>query len=106
LCAYASGLTGPLKFTVQLSDDQTARYDVALHFAETEEDHVGRRVFEVRLQGRTVLSHLNIAAASGGANRALIEEFRGIVARGTLAVELVPAQGKTPLICSLEVLRQ
>ena len=103
---YTSGLAGPLEFTVQLSDDQTARYDVALHFAETEEDHVGRRVFDVKLQGRTVISRLDIAAASGGANRALIKEFRGIVAQGTITIELVPVQGKAPLICSLEVLRQ
>jgi hypothetical protein len=103
---YTSGLTGPLKFIVQLSDDQTARYDLALHFAETEEENVGRRVFDVKVQGRTVISRLDIAAASGGVNRALTKDLRGIVAQGTLTVELVPVQGKAPLICSLEVLRQ
>jgi hypothetical protein len=86
---YTSGLTGPLKLTVQLADDPAARYDVALHFAETEEDDAGRRVFDVKVQGRKVISRLDIAAASGGANRALIKTFRGVVAHGALRVELV-----------------
>ena len=91
---------------MQLSDDQTARDDLVLHFAEAEEARVGRRVFDVKVQDRTVISRLDIVAASGGANRALTKEFRGIVVRGSLTVELVPVRGKAPLICSLEVLRQ
>jgi hypothetical protein len=103
---YTSGLTGPLKFTVQLSDDRAARYNVTLHFAETEDGAVGRRVFDLRVQGKTMISHLDVAAAADGANRALTKELRNIVANGTLTVELVPVRGKPPLVCSMEVLRQ
>ena len=103
---YTSGLAGPLKFTVPLSDDQPARYTIALHFAETEDGTLGRRVFDVRLQGKTVVSGLDIAAAAGGADRAWKREFQNIAANGTLTVELVPVRGKAPLICSLEVLQQ
>jgi len=103
---YTSGLAGPLRFTVQLSDDQPARYNVALHFAETEDATGGGRVFDVKLQDKTVISKLDIAAAAGGANRAMVKQFQDIAAKGTLTVELVPIRGKQPLICSLEVLRQ
>lgn len=103
---YTSGLTGPLKFTVQIADDQPARYNVALHFAEAEDDTVGQRVFDVKLQGKTVISHLDIAAATGRLNRALTKEFRNVAGQGNLAIEFVPVRGKPPLICSLEILRQ
>jgi len=103
---YTSGLTGALKFTVHLSDGQAARYDVALHFAQTEAGPAGRRVFDVKVQGKTVVSRLDIAAAAGGANRALVRELGPVDAKGTLTIELVPIRGKAPLICALEVLRQ
>ncbi len=103
---YTSGLAGPLKFTVQLSDDEAARYNAVLHFAETQDGVIGGRVFDVRVQGKTVISQLDIAATARSANRALTKGFRNIAAKGTLTIELVPVRGKPPLICSLEVLRQ
>jgi hypothetical protein len=63
-------------------------------------------VFDVRIQGKTLISDLDIAAAAGGANRAWKRDFHNIAANQTLTVELVPVRGKAPLICSLEILRQ
>ena len=103
---YTSGLAGPLKFTVRLSEGQAARYNVSLYFAETEDGPVGRRVFDVKLQGKTVLSGLDIARQAGGANRALTKAFRTIPANGTMTIELVPVRGEAPRICSLEILQQ
>jgi outer membrane protein assembly factor BamB len=103
---YTSGLAGPLKFTVRLSDGKAARYDVTLHFAETEDGAVGRRVFDVKVQGKKVISGLDIAAAAGGANRALTKALRNIAANGTMTVELVPVRGPAPRICSLEILQK
>jgi hypothetical protein len=103
---YTSGLAGPLKFTVQLSNDTAALYRVALHFADTEGSAVGRRVFDVRLQGKTVISHMDIVSEAGGTNMALTKAFPNVAASGTFTVELVPVQGKPPLLCALEVLRQ
>jgi len=103
---YTSGLTGPLKLTVQLSEGRPAKYDVAFHFAETEHGTAGRRVFDVKLQGKKVLSRLDIAAAAGGLNRALEKECRGIPAEGTMTIELVPVRGDAPLLCSLEIAKR
>jgi len=103
---YTSGLVGPQKFTVQLSEDTAARYSVVLHFADTEEGAAGQRVFDVKLQGKKVIPRLDIVTAAGGANQPLVKEFPDVAASGTLTVELVPVRGKPPLLCALELLRQ
>ena len=103
---YTSALAGPLKFTVRLGKGEATRYNVALHFAETEQAKPGQRVFDVKIQGKTVLSNLDIAAAAGGANRALTKAVRNVAATWTMTVELVPVRGKAPRICSLEILQQ
>jgi len=103
---YTSGLVGPLKFRARVSDGAPARYTVVLHFAETDDISPGKRLFNVRLQGETVMSSLDITAAAGGVNRAWFRAFRNVAVDGTLTVELVPLRGRPPLICALEVLRQ
>ncbi|MDD5708673.1 MAG: malectin domain-containing carbohydrate-binding protein, partial [Kiritimatiellae bacterium] len=50
-------------------------YKVRLHFAELYETAVGGRVFDVKLQGQTVLSNFDILAAAGGRNRSVVREF-------------------------------
>ncbi len=50
-------------------------YTVRLHFAETYWKKVGKRVFNVAIDGRTVLSNFDIVAAAGGADKAVVEAF-------------------------------
>jgi hypothetical protein len=103
---YTSGLTGPLKFNIQLSDNQPGRYDVALHFAETEVGTPGRRVFGVRIQGEDTFSQLDITAAAGGANTALIQATSSIMAEGMMTIELIPVAGSAPRVCALEITKR
>ena len=103
---FTSGLKGPLKLNVQLSDGRPANYNVSLYFAETEGVAPGQRVFDVKIQGKDAISHLDIAAVAGGKNRALAKEISNIVAKGIMSIELVPIAGSTPLICSLEIVEQ
>ena len=103
---YTSGLTGPLKLTVRLSDGRPARYNVALHFAETENTAPGDRVFDVKIQGKDAISRLDIAAAAGGANKALTKEIPNVNAEGTVTIEMVPVTGSAPLVCALEIVEQ
>ncbi|MBA4387900.1 MAG: hypothetical protein C0404_07955 [Verrucomicrobia bacterium] len=75
---------------------------VKLHFAETEGATVGQRVFNVKLQGNTVLSNFDIVQQAGGANKAIVREFTGLTITNEVRLELVPVTGQT-LISGLEV---
>jgi hypothetical protein len=103
---YTSGLQGQLAFTIEISDDQEREYTVRLHFAEVEDLRPGSRVFDVKLQGRTVISRLDIAKEAGAANRALVKEIRGVAATGTMVIELGAVAGSAPLLCALEVVEE
>lgn len=88
------------------STDST-RYTVRLHFAEPEHIQPGQRVFDVRLQGKTVLESLDIVQAAGQIRRAHVLRYEQVQvdSDGTLVLELVPREGSLhpPLICGLEV---
>ena len=89
-------------------DERAKTYTVRLHFVETGGAAAGERVFDVRLQGETVLGDFDIARAAGGRFRAVVEEFRGISAGNTITLELIPKSDNvtsttTPLISGIEV---
>ena len=81
---------------------------VRLHFAELADVGPGRRVFDVKLQGRCVLKDFDVAAAAGGGNRAVVREFQGIRAARALVVELVPkaGSGAPPILSAIELSAQ
>jgi outer membrane protein assembly factor BamB len=86
-------------------------YTVRLHFAELENDRAGQRVFDVKLSGKTVLKDFDIFAAAGGKNRAVIKEFKGILAAQSLLLELVaktqpPNDQSTPIISGMQVIAE
>ncbi len=82
--------------------------DVRLHFAEPDNAAPGRRVFDVKLQGRTVLSNFDIAKAAKSANNAVTKEFRGIPVVEALFVDFVPksagnARDQVPVVSGIEL---
>jgi len=79
---------------------------VALRFADPKHGAPGQRVFDVLIQGKKVVTSLDIAAAAGGRNRALEQTCKGVAAEGTMTIELVPVKGDVPLLCSLEVVER
>jgi len=84
-------------------------YTVRLLFAELDTVKPGERVFDVKLQGRTVLEDFDIVVAAGGRNRAISREFRRIAAGMTMSVELIPKTEQTapssrPVISGIEIL--
>jgi len=120
---YASGCENIRKFTVPLTkggeqlkrgrkegaevpgDGKAVMYTVRLHFNESEDVSAGQRVFDVRLQGKTVLKDFDIVAAAGGGNRAVVKEFKGIRVTGGLTVEMTASKGKARL-CGVEAIRE
>jgi len=86
-------------------------FTVRLHFAEIEDVRPGQRVFDVTVQGETVLKSLDIAGEAGGKNRALVKEFRHVEATQQIVIELRPTgrPGRAdapPLISGIEVVQK
>ncbi len=86
-------------------------FSVRLHFAEPDDVPPGQRVFNVKLQGRTVLKDFDVVREAGAGNRALVREFKGIRASDELALELIPkSEGLTkttaPIIIGIEVVAE
>ena len=109
---YTSGCTGLRRGALPLvgRGDEPGRYTVRLYFVELVNDRRGQRVFDVRLQGQTVLEDLDIFAAAGGRNRGLVSEFEDVEVRGDLQVELVPkvpgpTPERAPVVSGIEVFR-
>jgi len=104
---YASGYQGLARCRIPLIGEGQAggKYTVRLHFADSENDQPGQRVFDVALQGQTVLTDFDIVGQAGCANRAVVKEFKGIAVKDELVVNLEPVRGQT-LLCGVEVVRE
>ncbi|MCK4375142.1 MAG: hypothetical protein KAX19_07435, partial [Candidatus Brocadiae bacterium] len=81
---------------------------VRLHFAELDDTEPGKRVFDVKIQGKTVLEDFDVVKAAGGSRRAVVKQFDGITARRALTLEMVPKAGEVtaltaPIISAVEV---
>jgi len=66
----------------------------------------GERVFDVAIQGRTVLKSFDIVQEAGGADRAMTREFKGVKVKDLLTIELVPSAGakeKAAVLCGVEM---
>jgi len=89
---YASGAEGlsSLKVPVVGEGDGAALYTVKLGFAPRPGDKPGQRVFDIKLQGETVATGVDIAAETSGARSVVLKQFAGIKATDTLNVSLVP----------------
>jgi len=88
-------------------------YTVRLHFAEPDDIKPGHRVFDVRIQGATVLEDFDVVREAGGRNMALVREFRDIMAGDTVKIDLVQTAAAAeikattaPLLSGVEVLMQ
>ena len=92
---FASAAAGLKRCVIPLlgRDDPPARYRVRLAFADPDNAEPGRRVFDVKLQGKLALADFDIVKESGGRNRAVVKKFSGVEVKDNLAIELAP---KTP----------
>ena len=96
---FCSGLIGLRQATLPLAEpvDGRARYTVRLAFCELENDAPGKRVFDIKLQGKLVAKDFDIFEEAGGKNQAIVKEFPGIDVDDELTIEFVPhAPGTEP----------
>ena len=103
----ASGMTGVEELRVRLRPEGAGAhpYTVRLYFCEWENPGIGGRVFDVQLQGATVLERFDILQAAEP-KVPVVREFSGIAVDGELAVEFTPHTEAGPLLCGLEVVAE
>ncbi|MBL4886701.1 MAG: PQQ-binding-like beta-propeller repeat protein [Planctomycetaceae bacterium] len=103
----ASGVEGASSLTVALSSDPTHKqvYTVRLHFMEPDDMQTEQRVFDVSLQGKSVIKNLDITKQAKGSNHAIVHEFKGIQATTSLKIDLIAITGRT-LLSGVEIVAE
>jgi len=80
-------------------------YTVRLHFAEIAFANAGARVFNVAINGSTVLSNFDIFATAGGANKALVEQFASAPdATGKITISYIKGTADVPKSSGIEII--
>ena len=78
-------------------------YKIKLGFCENVFDSKGKRVFNVDIQGLTVLERFDIFAKAGGKNRAIAAEFNNIAVKDSILVIDFHPNIDSPVISSVEI---
>jgi beta-glucanase (GH16 family)/uncharacterized protein YccT (UPF0319 family) len=74
MAVYQTGRDGNFTYTIP-GFTTGSSHTVRLHFAETYWSSAGSRIFNVSINGTTVLTNFDIFAAAGAKNKAVIEQF-------------------------------
>jgi len=96
---YGSIRFGMSGYNLQMKD---GAYDVTLRMAETYHGTTGKRRFDVKIEGATVLSNFDVFAAAGGKFKAVDRTFRVTVKGGNLDVDYTARVDK-PLVSGISV---
>ena len=98
----ASSLS-PVYFDAARGDAAHATpHTVRLYFTEMDGWTNGQRVFDVQLQGQTVLTNFDVFVAAGGAKREVMKELPGIAIADKLTIDFVKHAG-APLLGGVEI---
>ncbi len=85
----------------------TGSYQVLLKFAETYWTASGQRVFNVGINGSTVLTNFDIFATAGGANIAVDKVFNNISpVNGVITLNFGPASADQAMITAIQIAPQ
>lgn len=81
------------------------RYTVRLHFADDQSWHVGQRVFNVSINGSSVLSNFDVFATTGEQYyKAVVKDFAATPDGGTITIKFTPGPAGNALINGIEVI--
>ena len=75
MAVYQTARLGPITYKFSALFVPGSTHTIRLHFAETWATAKGMRVFNVLINGKTVLPQFDIFAVAGGENKALVEPF-------------------------------
>ncbi|XWS16847.1 hypothetical protein CRYUN_Cryun33cG0015700 [Craigia yunnanensis] len=101
---YSTARLSPISLTYYAYCPENRTYSVNLHLAEIQftDDKtyksLGRRIFDVYIQGKRKLKDFNIKDEAGSAGKPIVNEFNITVTNGTLEIRLQWAGKGTTLI--------
>jgi outer membrane protein assembly factor BamB/PKD repeat protein len=81
---------------------KTRPYTVRLYFAEMEGKKAGQRIFDVVLQGKPVLTRLDVVKEAGGLKRELVKEFLNVGISDKLRIGFTARAGE-PVLSGVEI---
>ena len=107
----ASGARNIDGLTIDVNSQPGARgeagvkYTVGLHFAEPDDVLPGQRVFDVAIQGKTVLTDFDIVKEAGGRFQSVVRQFPGVAATDTITITLTPkgSEDLGPVLSGAEI---
>jgi hypothetical protein len=105
----ASGVRGLTALTIRLGPDgsKPRPYTVRLYFMEPDTTlNAGERVFDVAIQGRTVLHDFDVVAEAGAPLHRVVKEFKGVSIGKELTLKLTPsksARSSTTVLSGVEI---
>jgi beta-galactosidase len=88
---YGSFREGQFSYRVPVPD---GKYAIVLHFAEPTAAAAGERVFDVSVNGKRVLKHLDVFAVAGGKLKAVEQTVQAKARDGVLLIEFQPVKGQ------------
>ena len=108
----SSGARGLTRCSLPLlgKDDKPAVYQLRLCFSKGENDKSSQRVFDVQVQGQTMLENVDAAAEAEVGEVKIIREIKDIEVTDSLVIDLIP-KTKTPsgfelpILSAIEVVR-
>ncbi|PKI32723.1 hypothetical protein CRG98_046897 [Punica granatum] len=116
---YMTARLSPISLTYYGFCLENGNYTVTLHFAEimfsrnNSYTSLGRRIFDIYIQGRLVFKDFNIEDAAGGVGKAVTRNFNTTIANTTLEIRLywagkgttaIPSKGVYgPLISAISI---
>jgi len=109
---FTSGVVGLAQLVVPLDPEAKTRatYTVRMGFAAPGDARPGRRVFDVKLNGRVAASSFDVGREAGGPPRGIVKTFQNVHAQEDLVIEFVPAVPQPaveqlPIVSFVEVIR-
>ena len=108
---FASGEQGIQRCVVPLTGpkDAKADYTIRLGFCGLPGEKVGQRVFDIKLNGKTVEEKFDALKAAGGPDRAIWREYE-VSGQPEAVIEFVsaianPPLDRMPVLCAAEIVR-
>ena len=90
-----------------IADPNQRRYTVRLHFSEPDKLREGQRVFDVAIQGNTVLEDFDIVKEAGAPNIGIVKDFSGMQAFDSIDISLFSKIGAVEtVICGIELVAE
>ena len=106
VASWAAGIS-QLKLPLLGTDDSPAEYTVRFHFANSD-DELETVAFDVKLQGQTAISNLDLTKKSDGIRQPVIREVKSVRVQDNLIIDFVPRTPNTkssqwPILTAIEV---